>query len=364
MSFGTNIRRIRREADMTQEQLADLLNISPQAVSRWETDAAMPDISLLPALANTFHVTTDALLGVDIENNQANIDEMCKNVINFKDGESLEDKIAAFREAVKNNPTSVKLKENYTLLLFLSRVGGIRKDNPDRADEIFALCEELVKEPKLEERGRDYYLELMSLVNVDGEPDKNEKIKSLVATQCSIKNCAEVILPRCVIGQERSRANKILLLQCMVYGTGALFELLKDGELQDDPDAIIDIAKQLPKLVYGKDATEWFIGDSSFIPYLEFLHRVGREADAKSLILQLTAKMEAQMKKTEGIHSALLPTDYDLVTMFERPEFAKLSVVGSAKELQKHIETTYPDSSEYEGIIPRLKTIVNTDTFL
>ena len=206
MSFGTNIRRIRREADMTQEQLAGLLNISPQAVSRWETDAAMPDISLLPALANTFHVTTDALLGVDIENNQANIDEMCKNVINFKDGESLEDKIAAFREAVKNNPTSVKLKENYTLLLFLSRAGGIRKDNPDRADEIFALCEELVKEPKLEERGRDYYLELMSLVNVDGEPDKNEKIKSLVATQCSIKNCAEVILPRCVIGQERSRA--------------------------------------------------------------------------------------------------------------------------------------------------------------
>ena len=109
MSFGTNIRRIRREADMTQEQLADLLNISPQAVSRWETDAAMPDISLLPALANTFHVTTDELLGVDIENNQAKIDEMCKNVVHFKEGEGLEDKIAAFREAVKNNPTSVKL---------------------------------------------------------------------------------------------------------------------------------------------------------------------------------------------------------------------------------------------------------------
>lgn len=42
--------------------------------------------------------------------------------------------------------------------------------------------------------------------------------------------------------------------------------------------------------------------------------------------------------------------------MFERPEFAKLSVVGSAKELQKHIETTYPDSSEYEGIIIHSET--------
>ena len=94
MSFGTNIRRIRREADMTQEQLADLLNISPQAVSRWETNAAMPDISLLPALANTFHVTTDELLGVDIENNQASIDEMCRNVIDFKENEGIEDKIS------------------------------------------------------------------------------------------------------------------------------------------------------------------------------------------------------------------------------------------------------------------------------
>lgn len=50
---------------MTQENLAELLSISPQAVSRWETDAAMPDISLLPPLANLFGVTTDHLLGMD-----------------------------------------------------------------------------------------------------------------------------------------------------------------------------------------------------------------------------------------------------------------------------------------------------------
>ena len=50
---------------MTQESLAELLSISPQAVSRWETDAAMPDISLLPPLATLFGVTTDRLLGMD-----------------------------------------------------------------------------------------------------------------------------------------------------------------------------------------------------------------------------------------------------------------------------------------------------------
>ena len=59
MTFGQTIKSLRREANMTQESLAELLSISPQAVSRWETDVAMPDISLLPPLANLFNVTTD-----------------------------------------------------------------------------------------------------------------------------------------------------------------------------------------------------------------------------------------------------------------------------------------------------------------
>ena len=65
MSFGKTIKNLRRNSDLTQEKLAELLNISPQAVSRWETDVAMPDISLLPPLANLFGVTTDYLLGMD-----------------------------------------------------------------------------------------------------------------------------------------------------------------------------------------------------------------------------------------------------------------------------------------------------------
>ena len=65
MTFGQKIKSLRREAKMTQENLAELLSISPQAISRWETDVAMPDISLLPPLANLFNVTTDYLLGME-----------------------------------------------------------------------------------------------------------------------------------------------------------------------------------------------------------------------------------------------------------------------------------------------------------
>ncbi|MDE7281801.1 MAG: helix-turn-helix transcriptional regulator, partial [Ruminiclostridium sp.] len=65
MTFGQTIKKLRHDRSMTQEKLAELLSISPQAVSRWETDIAMPDISLLPPLANLFDVTTDYLLGMD-----------------------------------------------------------------------------------------------------------------------------------------------------------------------------------------------------------------------------------------------------------------------------------------------------------
>ena len=65
MSFGNKIKILRKQTNMTQERLAELLSISHQVVSRWETDVAMFDISLLPPLANLFNVTTDYLLGMD-----------------------------------------------------------------------------------------------------------------------------------------------------------------------------------------------------------------------------------------------------------------------------------------------------------
>ena len=64
MNIGETIRRLRREQGMTQEALAEALNISPQAVSRWELNLAMPDITLLPAPASLFDVTSDELLGI------------------------------------------------------------------------------------------------------------------------------------------------------------------------------------------------------------------------------------------------------------------------------------------------------------
>lgn len=62
MTIGTKIADCRKRAGMSQEKLANELNISRQAVSRWETGEAVPDTEKVILLSKLFHVTTDYLL--------------------------------------------------------------------------------------------------------------------------------------------------------------------------------------------------------------------------------------------------------------------------------------------------------------
>lgn len=61
-TLGMRISEYRKKCGMTQEQLAEYMEVSPQAVSKWENDLSCPDITALPRLADLFHVTIDELL--------------------------------------------------------------------------------------------------------------------------------------------------------------------------------------------------------------------------------------------------------------------------------------------------------------
>lgn len=62
MTVGKRIAALRREKNLKQDDLAQMLEISPQAVSKWENDQTCPDISLLPKLAKILGVSVDELL--------------------------------------------------------------------------------------------------------------------------------------------------------------------------------------------------------------------------------------------------------------------------------------------------------------
>jgi len=61
-TLGTRIAENRKKKGLSQEQLADILGVSSQAVSKWENDISCPDISLLPQIADYFNITIDELL--------------------------------------------------------------------------------------------------------------------------------------------------------------------------------------------------------------------------------------------------------------------------------------------------------------
>ncbi len=60
--FGGYLSRLRKERDMTQSELADKLNLTRQAISKYETGDSFPDVTILVEIANIFHVTLDELI--------------------------------------------------------------------------------------------------------------------------------------------------------------------------------------------------------------------------------------------------------------------------------------------------------------
>ncbi len=65
LKIGNKIKSLRKKRQVTQEQLAEKIGVSFQAVSKWENNVALPDITLIPVLANYFGVSTDEILSYD-----------------------------------------------------------------------------------------------------------------------------------------------------------------------------------------------------------------------------------------------------------------------------------------------------------
>lgn len=74
--IGALIARLRREQNMTQAQLAQMLHVSPQAVSKWEREKGAPDVALLQKLAEIFGVSMARLLGGDLTPNAPEVGNM------------------------------------------------------------------------------------------------------------------------------------------------------------------------------------------------------------------------------------------------------------------------------------------------
>jgi transcriptional regulator with XRE-family HTH domain len=76
-NFSIRLQELRVKKQLTQKQLADLLGVTDKAISKWENDGGMPEVTILPTIAKVFNVTTDYLLTGEDNTKPLSIQELC-----------------------------------------------------------------------------------------------------------------------------------------------------------------------------------------------------------------------------------------------------------------------------------------------
>ena len=133
------LKKLRRERGVTQEDLAAHLGVTVQAVSKWERGEGFPDIQLLPAIASFYNVTIDDLLGVGQMEKKRKIEEYRERSIELSHEGKNEARVAVWREAQKEFPNDLSVIDGLMYAL-------MNLDQVKFADEIIECGERLLAE--------------------------------------------------------------------------------------------------------------------------------------------------------------------------------------------------------------------------
>lgn len=140
MSIGSNIKKLRREREMTQEQLAQCLGITANAVSQWECDRTAPDISQLPILARVLQVSTDRLLGIDFSKDEQEIRRIFEESLACNRTGQFARSVEIARNGLKQYPRSYQLMAR--LAEGLLAMQGSEQEMERLCDKILKECTE------------------------------------------------------------------------------------------------------------------------------------------------------------------------------------------------------------------------------
>ena len=128
--FSNNFKELRKLQELTQEQVAEMLGVTSQAISKWECGTSYPDIEMLPIIANIFKVSTDYLLGVDITKQEKDILETIEKAKALCATNKYTDAVTMLRNVLIHHPSSCDIM--YWLAWSLR---GTIKEHPEHEQE-------------------------------------------------------------------------------------------------------------------------------------------------------------------------------------------------------------------------------------
>ncbi len=185
IKIGAIIKKLRAENNMTQDTLATAIGVTPQAISRWESEGGYPDIELLPALADFFSVSTDELLGYKRSQREEEIANIKKEISRLAEDGTIEERVAFARSAIARYPADFEIKENLAVCLY--HLWCDTKNN-DLIKEIENLCLSVVADCRDEDIRYDAINVLIYLYGDTKQVDKAIQALNLLSP---MKYCRE-----------------------------------------------------------------------------------------------------------------------------------------------------------------------------
>ena len=140
IKLGEKIKSLRKQKNISQEVFANYLGVSFQAVSKWENGNTMPDVTMIPAIASFFGVSTDELFDFNLYEMEKQVETICKESWKYRDNDPAKAE-QILREGLKRFPGNDIILNNllYTL------------DYKTRADEVISLCKTLIESTKYDD---------------------------------------------------------------------------------------------------------------------------------------------------------------------------------------------------------------------
>lgn len=141
IKIGQKIRLLRKKNDTTQEKLAAYLKVTPQAVSRWESEICYPDIETLPLIADFFGVGMDELLCYDGIQKETKIKDYLSRAALLEENDDMPACLELLREAYADIPSSFEIQLELAKIL-----SSINAEKPKKADlaEAISLCNHIL----------------------------------------------------------------------------------------------------------------------------------------------------------------------------------------------------------------------------
>ena len=134
MNIGNKIRELRKQRGITQEQLAESIGISFQAVSKWENNIALPDITLVPVLASYFGVSMDELFDFNLKEIEQAVRIITEKAYQYRESNPAESR-RILEEGLKKYPENDILLNNLLYVL----------DYSVKPDETIAIASKLIE---------------------------------------------------------------------------------------------------------------------------------------------------------------------------------------------------------------------------